>query len=424
MQIEHRIGQLLLIGIPGTQIDGVTREILEMIQPGGVLLAGRNIESAQQVVELTSALRSILNVPPLIAVDQEGGRVDRLKSIYSPMPSADLLRASGDASIAARMGEITAEALRTLGFNVNFAPVLDIAWNDGADNGIKGRYLGASVAEVVRLAGAYLEGLQRGGVLGVGKHFPGLGASTVDSHSALPQIDRSRDELIRHDVAPYLELFSKINARLNAVITGHAHYTAIDGPAALPASISKNVITGLLRDELGFKGLTITDDLEMGASHLDARSDRSRGRRNRGGQRYGDGRGLARKRKRGVAGDGRGRARGPHHSHSHKPRVRPHSAHQIYGLAPARADGDSRVAAARARGGTQPRAPAFEIAGSVICDLKSQIAARDSASSARQIQSNDRPPLDHCTSVDLAIDSGGDERVQTRRRARDARRGD
>ena len=127
MQLEHRIGQLLLIGIPGTQIDGVTREILEMIQPGGVLLAGRNIESAQQVVELTSALRSILKVPPLIAVDQEGGRVDRLKTIYSPMPSADLLRASGDASIAARMGEITAEALRTLGFNVNFAPVLDIA---------------------------------------------------------------------------------------------------------------------------------------------------------------------------------------------------------------------------------------------------------------------------------------------------------
>jgi beta-N-acetylhexosaminidase len=265
MQLEHRIGQLLLIGIPGTQIDGVTREILEMIQPGGVLLAGRNIESAQQVVELTSALRSILKVPPLVAVDQEGGRVDRLKTIYSPMPSADLLRASGDASIAARLGEITAEALRTLGFNVNFAPVLDIAVNDGVENGVKGRYLGESVAEVVRLAGAYLEGLQRGGVLGAGKHFPGLGAATVDSHSELPQIDRSRDELMKHDVAPYLELFSKINARLNAIITGHAHYTAIDGPAALPASISKNVVTGLLREEMGFKGLAITDDLEMGA---------------------------------------------------------------------------------------------------------------------------------------------------------------
>jgi len=265
MKLEHKIGQLLLIGLPGKQVDSETRELLATIQPGGVLLNGQNIESAQQVVELNSTIRSLLEVPPIIAIDQEGGRVDRLKTVYSPMPSADLLRASGDASIAARLGEITAEALRTLGFNVNFAPVLDMAVNDSAENGLKGRYLGSSVAEVVRLAGAYLEGLQRGGVLGVGKHFPGLGAATVDSHTQLPTIDRSRDELTKADLSPYLELFSKINARLNAVIVGHAHYPAYDGPAALPASLSKNIVTGLLRDEMGFKGLSITDDLEMGA---------------------------------------------------------------------------------------------------------------------------------------------------------------
>jgi beta-N-acetylhexosaminidase len=265
MKLEHKIGQLLLIGVPGTQINSETRDLLATIQPGGVLLNGKNIESAQQVVELTSSIRSLSQVPPIIAVDQEGGRVDRLKTVYSPMPSADLLRASGDASVAARLGEITAEALRTLGFNVNFAPVLDIAVNDSADNGLKGRYLGSSVAEVVRLAGAYLEGLQRGGVLGVGKHFPGLGAATVDSHSELPAIDRSRDELTRTDLSPYMELFSKINARLNAVIVGHAHYPAIDGPAPLPSSLSRNIVNGLLRDDMGFKGLTLTDDLEMGA---------------------------------------------------------------------------------------------------------------------------------------------------------------
>jgi beta-N-acetylhexosaminidase len=206
-----------------------------------------------------------LRVPPLIAVDQEGGRVDRLKGIYSPMPSADLLRASGDASIADRLGEITAEALRTLGFNINFAPVLDIAVDDSADNGLKGRYLGGTVAKVVRLAGAYLEGLQRGGVVGVGKHFPGLGAAAPDSHSVMPVIGRSRDEIMKFELSPYLELFSKINARLNALMVAHAHYPAFDGPAALPASLSKNIIGGLLRDELGFKGLAITDDLEMGA---------------------------------------------------------------------------------------------------------------------------------------------------------------
>jgi beta-N-acetylhexosaminidase len=265
MKLEHKIGQLLLIGLPGTELGPETRELLASIQPGGVLLNGQNIESAQQVAEFTSAIRSLLQVPPIIAVDQEGGRVDRLKTVYSPMPSADLLRASGDASVAARLGEITAEALRTLGFNVNFAPVLDIAVDDSADNGLKGRYLGSSVAEVVRLAGAYLEGLQRGGVLGVGKHFPGLGAAAVDSHSQLPTIDRSREELLKADLSPYMELFSKINARLNAVIVAHAHYPAIDGPAPLPSSLSKNIVSGLLRDDLGYKGFAVTDDLQMGA---------------------------------------------------------------------------------------------------------------------------------------------------------------
>jgi beta-N-acetylhexosaminidase len=265
MKLEHRIGQLLLIGLPGPQLDLMTRSMLQTIQPGGILLNTHNIVDAQQVVELTSTIRSLIEVPPIIAVDQEGGRVDRLKEIYSPMPSADLFRASGDAAVAARMGEIAAEALRTLGFNVNFAPVLDIASDDGANNGLKGRYLGSNLAEVVRLAGAYLEGLQHGGVVGVGKHFPGLGAATIDSHSDLPTIDRPRDEILKHETAPYTELFSKINARLNAVIIAHAHYPAFDGPAPLPSSLSKNIITGLLREELGFKGLTITDDLEMKA---------------------------------------------------------------------------------------------------------------------------------------------------------------
>src|SRR5262245_8359030 len=241
MKLEHKIGQLMIIGVPGPQLDLMTRGVLESIQPGGILLNAQNIQSASQVAELTASIRSVIEVPPIIAVDQEGGRVDRLKAIFSPMPSADLLRASGDVSIASRLGEITAEALRMLGFNINFAPVLDLATDDAADNGLKGRYLGGNVAEVVRVAGAYLEGLQRGGVIGVGKHFPGLGSSVVDSHSQLPEVTRSRDELLKHDVAPYTELFSKINARLSAIMVGHAHYPALDGPAPLPASLSKNV---------------------------------------------------------------------------------------------------------------------------------------------------------------------------------------
>jgi beta-N-acetylhexosaminidase len=265
MELEHRIGQLLLIGLPGPRVDGGARELLETIQPGGVLLTERNIDSAAQVAELTSAIRSILRVPPLIAVDQEGGPVDRLKTIYSAMPSADLLRASKDATAAARLGEITSEALRSLGINTNLAPVLDIAADESTENGLRDRCLGDSAAEVARLAGAYLEGLLHGGVVGVGKHFPGLGSAKVDPHSALPLVDRPRDQLMLNDVLPYSELFSKIIARLNTVMVGHAHYPAFDGPSPLPASISKNIVTGLLREELSFKGLTITDDMEMWA---------------------------------------------------------------------------------------------------------------------------------------------------------------
>ena len=265
MKLEHRIGQLLIVGIPSTAIDNETREMLEMIQPGGVLLASRNIESAPQLVELTSSLRSILNVSPIVAVDQEGGSVDRLRSIFGPMPSASLLRKAADASIASRMGEITADALRMMGFNTNFAPVLDVSRDDSAENGLRNRCLGDTSALVIRLTGAYLEGLQRNGLIGVGKHFPGLGAAMVDSHVQLPTIELSRDELKAVDLLPYIELFSKISARLNAVIVGHAHYVAFDGHEPLPSSLSKNVTTSLLREELGFKGLVITDDIEMGA---------------------------------------------------------------------------------------------------------------------------------------------------------------
>jgi beta-N-acetylhexosaminidase len=265
MHIEHKIGQMLIIGLPSTQVDDATRELLTTIQPGGVLLDRANIESAEQLVELTSRIRTTLPVPPFVAIDQEGGRVDRLKSIIAPMPSADLLRSSGDAATASSLGEITAEALRSFGFNINFAPVLDIAANDAADNGLAQRYFGDTPGRVISMAGAYLEGMQRSGVIGVGKHFPGLGATTVDSHTHLPQVTLSRDEMQKRDLLPYVEMFSKINSRLIAVMISHAHYTAYDGAAALPASISRNVVNGLLRDELNFKGLAITDDIEMGA---------------------------------------------------------------------------------------------------------------------------------------------------------------
>ncbi|MEW6128754.1 MAG: beta-N-acetylhexosaminidase [Acidobacteriota bacterium] len=265
MQLEHKIGQLLIIGLPGTQVDAATRELLQTIQPGGVLLDKANIESADQLIELTSTIRSLSQVPPLIAIDQEGGRVDRLKHILAPMPSAEMLASCGEAATATRMGEITADALRAFGFNINFAPVLDVPTDTQAENGLRGRYLGNTPGEVICLAGAYLEGLHRNGVIGVGKHFPGLGSTAVDSHAVLPQVALSRDELKKRDLLPYIEMFTKINSRLVAVMVSHANYTAYDNQPPLPASLSKNIVNGLLRDELNFKGLSITDDLGMGA---------------------------------------------------------------------------------------------------------------------------------------------------------------
>lgn len=247
------------------QVDAATRELLQTIQPGGVLLDKANIESVEQLVELTSTIRALSQVPPLIAIDQEGGRVDRLKNILAPMPSAEMIASLGEAAVATRLGEITADALRAFGFNINFAPVLDVPIDMEAENGLRGRYFGKSSGEVIGLAGAYLEGLHRNGVIGVGKHFPGLGTTTVDSHAVMPQVALSRDELKKRELLPYIEMFSKINSRLVAVMVDHANYTAYDSQPPLPASLSKNIVNGLLRDELNFKGLSITDDLGMGA---------------------------------------------------------------------------------------------------------------------------------------------------------------
>ena len=265
MNLEERMGQFLFVGLPGTSVDGETREVLADVQPGGVVLFSRNLESARQTAELNAAIRGALKIPPIISIDQEGGSVDRIKTVGEPMPSAADIRATDDAALAGRFGAATAEILRMVGFNMNFAPVLDLEVHPDADNALRGRYFGATVAEIVRFAGAYLEGLQQGGVVACGKHFPGLGDTTVDSHHALPTVERSGEELRAYDLRPYAELTTRINSRLSVVMVAHAYYPAFDGQERLPASLSPNVVTSLLRDEMEFRGLAISDDMEMGA---------------------------------------------------------------------------------------------------------------------------------------------------------------
>jgi beta-N-acetylhexosaminidase len=268
LSLEHRLGQMLFVGIPGPVLDEETRRLLQTVQPGGIILFARNIDQPQQVADLTADIRRLLKVPPLISIDQEGGRVDRLKKISTPMASAQQLRAVDDARISHDHGALTAEMLRLIGLNMNFAPVLDISVHEEADNALQQRCFGSRTAKVIRLAGAYLEGLQNGSVLGCGKHFPGLGDSVVDSHKELPIVERGEQQLMAEDLQVYLDLFAKLNSQLQVVMVAHAFYPAFEGTSVktrIPASLSPRIVTDLLRGKLEFHGMAISDDMEMGA---------------------------------------------------------------------------------------------------------------------------------------------------------------
>src|ERR687890_2594524 len=188
--LESKAGRLLFVGLPATKLDRHWREFLREVRPGGVILFGRNVESAEQVSMLAAQIRDAAGREVLIGVDQEGGLVDRFRDACEPMPSAKAVRNAGRADLAERFGSLTARALRLMGFNINFAPVLDLS-GDNEDNGLRARTFGVTPELVSLLGGAYLDGLQAGKVIGCGKHFPGLGGSKVDSHRRLPVIQHS-----------------------------------------------------------------------------------------------------------------------------------------------------------------------------------------------------------------------------------------
>lgn len=263
-------GQLLLTGVPGPRLDAATAEIFRRIQPGGYILFTRNIETPSQLRKLIDDLRDLSEVEPIITIDQEGGRVSRLREIGSEPPNAQQLRAHDDADLVRRHGKITGRLLRLFGFNLDLCPVLDISFDDDADNSLRGRCYGTTVEQVVRLAGAFNDGLRGEGIASCGKHFPGYSAATIDAHHELPVIDRTRAEL---DSAE-LVVFRKFASEVDSMMICHAFYPALEksGHASrLPASLSPEIIGGLLRGEMEFHGLVMTDDLDMGAilNHFD-----------------------------------------------------------------------------------------------------------------------------------------------------------
>jgi beta-N-acetylhexosaminidase len=273
LPLEQQIGQFLFIGLPGTELDSETRALIEEVQPGGVIIFGRNVAGPEQLRSLLDGVRELIKTPPLFGIDQEGGLVDRLRRIFTPMPSARTIRQHGDLAAARALGRITGEVLRMLGFNLNFAPVMSIMTEDRdlLSNGLYSRSFGRSPGEVLGYTTVYMRGLQGTGMVGCLKHFPGIGAGEVDSHEEMPVVQLSHDDLIAQDLAPYIELFQRRDDRIRCVMVSHGGFPNIDireeitGGLLEPASLNYNIVTKLLREELGYKHLVVTDDLEMGA---------------------------------------------------------------------------------------------------------------------------------------------------------------
>ncbi|HKX83338.1 MAG TPA: glycoside hydrolase family 3 N-terminal domain-containing protein, partial [Pyrinomonadaceae bacterium] len=221
MKSTDKVGQLFFPGIPGPELDSATRELLDEVRPGGVCLFTRNVREAGQTRELLDGLRSFLPETPFLSLDQEGGLVDRLRRVITPMPAPAKLRSPED---AAHLGTLIASAVRVLGFNMDFAPVVDVIDESraGRVNGIQTRNFGSSREDVVEYAAAFLSSLEAGGILGCIKHFPGLGASAVDSHEELPRVEIEPEELESVDLYPYTRLLSRFEKL--SVMVGHAAY--------------------------------------------------------------------------------------------------------------------------------------------------------------------------------------------------------
>jgi len=273
LPLEQQIGQFFFIGLPGTELDEEARSLIEEIKPGGIILFGRNVESAEQVRKLLDDARAMLPIQPLCGIDQEGGLVDRLRDIFPPMPSARAIRQHGDLSGARTLGRVTGEVLRMLGLDINFAPVMSIITQARSQltNGLYSRSFGSSPGEVLGYTTVYMRGLQATGCLGCLKHFPGIGAGDVDSHIEMPMVPLSRDDLLAQDLAPYIELFQRADDRVRVVMVSHGGFPNIDikkgttSGLIIPASISPGIVSTLLRQELKYNHLVVTDDLEMGA---------------------------------------------------------------------------------------------------------------------------------------------------------------
>ncbi|WP_395854548.1 beta-N-acetylhexosaminidase [Cystobacter fuscus] len=259
LSLEDKVGQVMMVGIGGREVDGAVETLVRGHRVGGVCLFKHNISDGQQVARLNQDLRGLLadGIPPFLALDQEGGNVVRVKDDVVVLPGNMALGATRSAQLAYAAGHAQAEDLRRLGFNMNLAPVLDVNLNP-RNPVIGSRSYGDSIPLVSELGRAFVRGQQDAGLVTVAKHFPGHGATDADSHRALPVMLESREEVLAQ-MEPFRAV---IREGLDGLMTAHVAVPALTGDDA-PATVHPRVLRGLLRERLDFQGLVLTDELEM-----------------------------------------------------------------------------------------------------------------------------------------------------------------
>ncbi len=265
MTLEQRVAQMFVVNLYGSQLNEPARDFLTRYHPGGVVLLPENIRTPQDVTRLNNVYQQTIidsgGLPLFISVDQEGGTIAHLREGFTTFPVPMLLTASGDTELAYRVGQAMGEEMLAVGVNMNLAPVADLETNPNNPI-IKRRSYGSDPTMVSPIVAAYIEGMQATNVLATAKHFPGHGDSSDDSHVGLPVIDLDRERLEMVELAPYR---AAIEAGVSTIMVAHIWYPALEPQPDLPASMSYNVITGLLREEMGYDGLIITDALDMDA---------------------------------------------------------------------------------------------------------------------------------------------------------------
>jgi beta-N-acetylhexosaminidase len=268
---SHSIGQLLIIGFDGTETSPRLASLLTKIQPAGVILFARNIIGAEQTHELLRECQKRVGSPLFTCVDLEGGTVDRFRNVIGSTPSPAEVFAAASRALFRKHGRVIGENCRALGFNVDFAPVLDLAY-EASRPVMSSRAVSNDPKRVITYAREFLRGLGDAGIAGCGKHFPGLGEATLDTHHELPSVHKSLRKLWEQDLVPYRVL----RRELPMVMVSHAAFPAVTGVpkkknekdkaknTGTPASLSKKWITDILRKKIGYRGLICSDDLEMG----------------------------------------------------------------------------------------------------------------------------------------------------------------